>query len=156
MPVNYIERVLQLAKQGVKEVRFEEYDTEAKSMTAGSTMAEIEAAGGEAIGIEMDVTDEAAVQAMVAQVMRKWGRVDVLVANAGGGRGRPVDTKASTLDSALLHLVTSMNLFGTVYSVNAVAPVMKEQRSGKIVTVGSIAGLSPSTDGGYAHYGAAK
>ena len=135
---------------------FEEYDTEAKSMTAGSTMAEIEAAGGEAIGIEMDVTDEAAVQAMVAQVMRKWGRVDVLVANAGGGRGRPVDTKASTLDSALLHLVTSMNLFGTVYSVNAVAPVMKDQRSGKIVTVGSIAGLSPSTDGGYAHYGAAK
>jgi len=44
-----------------------------------------------------------------------------------GGRGRPVDTKASTLDPALLHLVTAMNLFGTVYTCNAVAPVMKRQ-----------------------------
>jgi 3-oxoacyl-[acyl-carrier protein] reductase len=86
----------------------------------------------------------------------EWGRVDVLVANAGGGRGRPVDTKASTLDRALLQLVVEMNLFGTVYSCNAVAPVMKQQRSGKIITVSSVAGIAPSADGGYAHYGAAK
>jgi 3-oxoacyl-[acyl-carrier protein] reductase len=52
---------------------------------------------------------------MVARVVKEWGRVDVLVANAGGGRGRSVDTKASTLDPALLQLVTEMNLFGTVY-----------------------------------------
>ena len=135
---------------------FEEFEAEAKSMTGDSTMAEIEAGGGEAIGIEMDVTDEKAVQAMVDQVMAKWGRIDILVANAGGGRGRPVDTRASTLDPALLHLVTSMNLYGTVHCVNAVAPVMKQRRSGKIVTVSSIAGLGPSADGGYAHYGAAK
>lgn len=135
---------------------FEEFEAEAKSMTAGSTVEEIEAAGGEAIGIQMDVTDEKAVNAMVAQVVKQWGRVDILVCNAGGGRGRPMDTKASTLDSGLLHLVTSMNLYGTVYSVNAVAPHMKEQRYGKIVTVSSVAGLNPSTDGGYAHYGAAK
>ena len=47
--------------------------------------------------------------------------------------GRPMDTKASTLDPALLQLVVSMNLFGTVYSCNAVAPIMKQQRSGKII-----------------------
>jgi 3-oxoacyl-[acyl-carrier protein] reductase len=93
---------------------------------------------------------------MVARVVEQWGRVDVLVANAGGGRGRPVDTKASTIDPALLELVTGMNLFGTVYCCNAVAPVMKRQRSGKIITVSSVAGLAPSADGGYAHYGAAK
>jgi NAD(P)-dependent dehydrogenase (short-subunit alcohol dehydrogenase family) len=52
------------------------------------------------------------------RVVAEWGRVDVLVANAGGGRGRPIDTKTSTLDPALLDLVTSMNLFGTVYSCN--------------------------------------
>jgi len=135
---------------------FEEFELEARAMTADSTVAEIEAAGGSAIGIEVDVCDEAAVNAMVERVIAEWGRVDILVANAGGGRGRPIDTKASTLDPALLHLVTNMNLYGTVYSCNAVAPIMQQQRSGKIVTVSSVAGLSPSTDGGYAHYGAAK
>jgi len=135
---------------------YEEFEAEAKAMTADSTVAEIEAAGGSAIGIEVDVCDEKAVSAMVERVIREWGRVDILVANAGGGRGRPVDTKASTLDPALLHLVTAMNLFGTVYSVNAVAPHMKRQKGGKIVTVSSVAGLAPSVDGGYAHYGAAK
>ncbi len=135
---------------------YEEFEAEAKAMTADSTVAEIQAGGGSSIGVELDVCDEAAVNAMVQRVVAEWGRVDVLVANAGGGRGRPLDTKASTLDPALLHLVTSMNLYGTVYCCNAVAPIMKQQRSGKIVTVSSVAGLSPSTDGGYAHYGAAK
>jgi 3-oxoacyl-[acyl-carrier protein] reductase len=67
-----------------------------------------------------------------------------------------MDTKASTLDPALLQLVTEMNLFGTVYSCKAVAPIMKQQRCGKIITVSSVAGTAPSADGGYAHYGAAK
>jgi NAD(P)-dependent dehydrogenase (short-subunit alcohol dehydrogenase family) len=66
-------------------------------MTADSTIAEIEASGDAAIGIEVDVRNHAAVEAMAARVVQEWGRVDVLVANAGGGRGRPVDTKASTL-----------------------------------------------------------
>jgi 3-oxoacyl-[acyl-carrier protein] reductase len=87
---------------------------------------------------------------MVARVVPAWGRVDVLVANVGGGRGRPRDTKASTLDPALLQLVTEMNL------LNAVAPIMKQQRYGKIITVSSVAGTAPSADGGYAHYGAAN
>src|SRR3984893_15780053 len=135
---------------------YQEFEAEAKAMTADSTVAEIEAAGGEALGIELDVTDRDAVELMVAEVVAKWGRVDVLVANAGAGGGRPIDTKASGLDPALLQLVVGMNLFGTIYSCHAVAPVMKQQRSGKIVTVSSVAGTAPSADGGYAHYGAAK
>jgi 3-oxoacyl-[acyl-carrier protein] reductase len=135
---------------------YREFEADAQAMTADSTMDEIIAAGGAAIGIEMDVRDQAAVQAMVQRVVDTWGRIDILVANAGGGRGRPVDTRASSLDSGLLHLVTEMNYYGTVYCVNAVAPHMKAQRSGRIVTVSSIAGLGPSVDGGYAHYGAAK
>ena len=87
-------------------------------MTADSTVAEIEASGGTALGIEVDVRDHEAVDAMVARVVQEWSRVDVLVANAGGGRGRPMDTKASSLDPALLQLVTEINLFGTVYSCN--------------------------------------
>jgi 3-oxoacyl-[acyl-carrier protein] reductase len=49
-----------------------------------------------------------------------------------------------------------MNLFGTIYSCNTVVPIMKQQRSGKIITVSSVAGSSPSADGGYAHYGGPK
>jgi|SRR5271157_3362279 len=128
---------------------YEEFEAEAKDMTSDSTVAEIEASGGIALGIEVDVRDHEAVEAMVARVVREWGRVDVLVANAGGGRGRPMDTKASTLDPALLQLVVEMNLFGTVYSCNAVARIMKQQRSGKIITVSSVAGTAPSADGGY-------
>jgi len=128
---------------------YEEFEAEAKDMTADSTVTEIEAAEGAAIGIEVDVRDREAVEAMVARVVQERGRVDVLVANAGGGRGRPMDTKASTLDPALLQLVTEMNLFGTVYSCNAVAPIMNQPRSGKIITVSSVAGIAPSADGGY-------
>jgi 3-oxoacyl-[acyl-carrier protein] reductase len=104
---------------------YEEFKVEAKDMTADSTVAEIEAMGGAALGVEVDVTDHTAVAGMVARVVERWGRVDVLVASAGGGRGRPMDTKASSLDPALLQLVVGMNLFGTVYTVNAVAPIMK-------------------------------
>jgi 3-oxoacyl-[acyl-carrier protein] reductase len=135
---------------------YREFAAEAEDMTGEDTVAEIVAAGGAALGLTVDVRDPEAVAAMAARVVAEWERIDVLVANAGGGRGRPVDTKASTLDPALLQLVTAMNLFGTVYTCNAVAPVMKRQRSGKIVTVGSVAGSAPSADGGYAHYGAAK
>jgi NAD(P)-dependent dehydrogenase (short-subunit alcohol dehydrogenase family) len=106
---------------------YQEFEAEAKDMTADSTVVEIEASGGTALGIEVDVRDQEAVGAMAGRVVKEWGRVDVLVANAGGGRGRPMDTKASTLDPALLKLVTEMNLFGTVYSCNAVAPIMKQQ-----------------------------
>ncbi len=135
---------------------YEEFEAERRDMTGDSTVAEIAASGGTALGFELDVADREAVEAMVAQVVKAWGRADILVANAGGGRGRPMDTKASTLDPALLDLVLHMNLYGTIYCCNAVAPIMKQQGHGKIVTVSSVAGISPSTDGGYAHYGAAK
>jgi short chain dehydrogenase len=82
---------------------YEEFEAEAKDMTADTTVAEIEAAGGTALGIEVDVRDHEAIETMVAQVIEEWGRVDVLVANAGGGRGRPMDTKASSLDPTACH-----------------------------------------------------
>ena len=59
-----------------------------------------------------------------------------------------MDTKPSTLDPALLQLLVEMNLF--VYKCNAVAPMMKQQRSGKIITVSSVAGTAPSAEGGEA------
>ena len=59
-------------------------------MTAGSTVAEIEASGGTALGVEVDVRDHEAVRAMVGRVVQEWGRVDVLVADAGESGVEPV------------------------------------------------------------------
>src|SRR5215469_10117741 len=105
----YAKRVAGLgAKVAVTDINlrsYEEFEAEAKDMTADSTVTEIEAAGGIAMGIEVDVRDHEAVERMVARVVQEWGRVDILIANAGGGRGRPLDTKASSLDPALLQLV---------------------------------------------------
>lgn len=135
---------------------YREFQAEADAMTGETTVDEIRAGGGGALGFEFDIADRDAVFAMVDDVERAWGRVDVLVANAGGGRGKPAATTASLVEPDLLELVMQMNLYGTVHSCSAVAPLMKEQRSGKIVTVASYAGLVAGIGGGYAHYGAAK
>src|SRR5260221_13490365 len=58
---------------------YEEFEAEAKDMTADSKVAEIEVTGGTALGIEVDVLDHQAVEAMVAPVGLELGRVDVLV-----------------------------------------------------------------------------
>jgi len=56
---------------------YREFDDETKDMTAESTVTEIEALGGSALGIKLDVRDHQAVEAMVARVVEQWGRVDV-------------------------------------------------------------------------------
>jgi 3-oxoacyl-[acyl-carrier protein] reductase len=156
----YAHRLARLgAKVAVTDIdlrSYREFTAEAQAMTSESSVTEIESFGGTALGFELDVADQGAVEAAVENVIKTWGRVDILVANAGGGRGRSVDTRASTLDAELLQQVVASNLYGTIYCCNAVAPVMKKQASGKIITVSSIAGASPSRDGGYAHYGTAK
>jgi 3-oxoacyl-[acyl-carrier protein] reductase len=135
----------------------EAFAAERQGPAAAGTVAEIEAAGGVAMGIEVDAGDRAAIEAAVARVVAAWGRVDVLVANAGGGgAGGLGSTRASTLDPELLEWVTRNNYHATVHAVAAVAPVMKAQRSGKIITIGSLAGQVASVDGSIAHYGAAK
>lgn len=135
---------------------YEEFDGEKAAMTGDTTVDEIRSQGGEALGFEFDIGNRDAVFAMVDDVQRQWGQVDVLVANAGGGRGTPQETTATGVSEELLQLVVSMNLFGTVHSCSAVAPAMKAQGSGKIITVASYAGLVAGAGGGYAHYGAAK
>ncbi len=135
---------------------WQEFKGEEAAMTDDTTVDEIRARGGEALGFEFDISDREAVFAMVDSVQRSWQRVDVLVANAGGGRGRPRDTTATGVSPELLELVIGMNLFGTVHSCSAVAPAMKAQGSGKIITVASYAGLVAGVGGGYAHYGTAK
>jgi 3-oxoacyl-[acyl-carrier protein] reductase len=136
---------------------YTEFEAEASAMTGDSTVDEIKAGGGEALGFEFDIGERAAVFEMAEAVHKAWGRIDILVANAGGGRGTPAETTATLVPPELLELVTRMNFYGTVHSCSAVAPFMKEQKSGKIVTIASYAGIGcGGGNGNYAHYGANK
>jgi 3-oxoacyl-[acyl-carrier protein] reductase len=135
---------------------YAEFDAEAADMTGETTVDEIKAGGGESLGFEFDIGDRDAVFAMADDVQKAWGRIDILVANAGGGRGTPAETTGTKVTPELLELVTRMNFYGTVHSTAAVAPAMKERKYGKIVTVASYAGSVAGIGGGYAHYGANK
>jgi len=135
---------------------YAEFAGEASLMTGETVVDEIVAHGGDARGFEFDIGDAEAAEAMAEAVAKAWGTIDILVANAGGGRGKPAETTPTLVPKALLHQVTEMNYYGTVYCCSAVAPFMKAQRSGKIVTAASYAGKVASLGGGYAHYGAAK
>lgn len=135
---------------------FEEFELEKQLMTAGSTVEEVQNLGRQSLGVELDVGDRAALEALAQRVASEWGSIDILVANAGGGSSTPALTRASELPTDDLEVVLKRNLDGTIFTVNAVAPYMKAQNAGKIVTVSSINGSRALPDGEYAHYGAAK
>ena len=120
------------------------------SAAADAVVAEIRAAGGEAIASAASVTDHHAVQAMVQQALDAWGRVDVLVNNAGILRDKSFG-KMSVED---FRLVVDVHLMGAVHCCKAVWPVMVAQKYGRIVMTSSSSGLYGNF--GQANYGAAK
>lgn len=117
---------------------------------AEAVVAEIRAAGGEAIANGASVTDVAAVQAMVQQAIDTWGRVDVLVNNAGILR----DKSFAKMELADFRLVMDVHLMGAVHCTKAVWPFMTEQKYGRIVMTTSSSGLYGNF--GQSNYGAAK
>ena len=117
---------------------------------ADAVVAEIEAAGGEAIANGADVSDYAAVEAMVMQTMEKWGRIDVLVANAGILR----DKSFAKMEMDDFLKVINVHLIGTTNCARAVWPVMREQNYGRLVFTTSSSGMYGNF--GQANYGAAK
>ncbi len=91
---------------------------------------------GEIPWLAMDVTDDAAVHAGVQTVAEKAGRIDALITCAGYGIAGAIEDTSSAEAEAQF----ATNFFGTFRAVRAVLPVMRAQRSGRIVLVGSIAG----------------
>lgn len=89
--------------------------------------------------VALDVCDDASVEAAVAGVVARAGRIDVLVNNAGYLEAGAVEEVP--LDRARAQLET--NLFGVARMIRAVLPAMRARRSGRIVTVSSLAGLVP-------------
>ena len=120
------------------------------SEAAEAVVAEIKAAGGEAIANGSSVTDDAGVQHMIDQAMEAWGRIDIIIANAGILR----DKSFSKMEIADFEAVMNVHVMGTVKPVKAAWEIMKAQNYGRIVVTTSSTGLYGNF--GQANYGAAK
>jgi len=124
--------------------------TGSSATAAESVVAEIEAAGGEALADGADVTDAEAVGAMVTAAIDRWGRVDILVNNAGILR----DKSFANMAQPDFDLVVKVHLTGTAVCTKAVWDQMRDQAYGRIVVTTSSSGLYGNF--GQANYGAAK
>jgi NAD(P)-dependent dehydrogenase (short-subunit alcohol dehydrogenase family) len=104
---------------------------------AGELERMAEREGLRVVVVELDVTDDASVKNAVSEVRASAGRIDVLVNNAGFGFFGPIED--ADLDEA--KEVFNTNLFGPLRLAQAVLPTMREQKSGTIVNVSSVAGI---------------
>ena len=120
------------------------------SDAANAVVEEIKAEGGEAIANGASVADQSGVQNMIDEVMSKWGRIDVLVNNAGILR----DKSFHKISLEEFNAVMDVHFQGSVYTSHAVYPIMREQNFGRIIFTTSSGGLSGNF--GQANYGAAK
>lgn len=145
---------------------FRVYEFERKQMSASTVMDECRKLGVKSIGLALDLTDRKATRKAVDQIVSKMGKIDIVICNAGGGTTKFADevgvgakdvvttATPSNCPQDTLMRVLNNNLMTCIYTCMAVAPYMKKQRSGKIVTVASSAGLVAS--GRYFPYGTAK
>tara|TARA_E500000075_G_scaffold132826_1_gene145684 strand:+ start:299 stop:1165 length:867 start_codon:yes stop_codon:yes gene_type:complete len=145
---------LELARRGAKVVVNDLGGTMdgsgGSSEAAESVVAEIMAMGGEAIANGGSVSDRAGAQSMVDDAMNAWGRVDVLINNAGILRDKSFSKM--TLDD--FEMVVNVHLLGAAYCSHAVWPIMREQNYGRILMTTSPSGLYGNF--GQTNYGAAK
>jgi 3-oxoacyl-[acyl-carrier protein] reductase len=137
---------LELAAQGAKLV----INYASDHTAADQVVAEIIAAGGEAISLQADVSQAEQVDKLVSATLDKFKRIDVWVNNAG-----------ITRDSLLLRMkpedwlaVINLNLTGVFFCTRAVSKIMLKQRSGRIINITSVAGQIGNP--GQANYSAAK
>jgi len=138
---------LALAGEGAKVV----VNYARSSTAAEQVVAEIQALGvGEAIAIQGDVSQEDQVTSLIKGAMEQWGRVDVLVNNAGITR----DNLLLRLKSEDWQAVIDLNLTGVFLCTRAVSKVMLKQKSGRIINITSVAGQMGNP--GQANYSAAK
>src|ERR1700749_1600586 len=120
------------------------------SAASEKVVEEIKAAGGEAIANGASVSDDAGVAQLIQQTMDKWGRIDVLIANAGILR----DKSFAKMELKDFEAVVNVHLMGTVKPAKAVWEIMKKQAYGRIVVTTSSTGLYGNF--GKTNYGAAK
>jgi 3-oxoacyl-[acyl-carrier protein] reductase len=117
---------------------------------ANEVVAQIEAAGGEAIAVQADVSDAAQAEALVDAAKKTFGRIDILVNNAGTTR----DTLIMRMSENDWDVVIDTNLKGAFHCIKAVSRQMMRQKYGRIVNITSVSGIAGNA--GQANYAAAK
>jgi len=119
--------------------------------TLQKAVAQVEEAGGKAVAITSDVTDEASVQALADKVMTQFGRIDILVNIAGIARRHPAEK--FPLDD--FRKVIEANVTGTFIPCKVFGEIFVRQKHGKIVNTSSVRAFA-GHPGGYAAYGTSK
>lgn len=119
--------------------------------TAKQTVEQIERAGGHALAVSADVSTAAGNQAMVERAVARWGRLDILYANAGVPQS---PTPVEEVDEATLDRIMAVNVKGVFLGVKHAVPVMKKQGGGVILITASTAAIRPRH--GLQAYGASK
>jgi 3-oxoacyl-[acyl-carrier protein] reductase len=114
-------------------------------------VAKLDAEGAEAIALEVDLVDSAAVTRTASEVLERWDRIDILAANAGVYP----EARIEEIDDTFLDRVLDLNLKGAVHSIQACIPAMREQGYGRVVLTSSITGTTVGAEG-YSVYGASK
>jgi 3-oxoacyl-[acyl-carrier protein] reductase len=137
---------LELAKFGAKIV----VNYASSSGAADELVAKIVSGGGEAIAVGADISKAEQVDALVKTVMDKWGRIDVLVNNAGITR----DTLLLRMKLEDWQAVIDTNLTGVFSCTRVVSKIMLKQKSGRIINIASVAGQMGNP--GQANYSASK
>ncbi|MEA2776551.1 MAG: ketoreductase [Acetobacteraceae bacterium] len=90
-----------------------------------------------------DITDGAAIQALIGEVTRRFGHLDILINDAAYNKSIPF-TDLDNLTTEVWDKIMAVNLTGPMHMIKAVAPVMKAQGRGRIVNIASVAGLTPT------------
>lgn len=137
--------VIRLAHEGVTTVALD-----VNSADLDSLGAELGALGATSSQFVCDVTDLARIEEVVAEIVERHGRIDVLINNAGVTATGPIDT----LPEAAWRLAHDVNLTGTFLMCKAVIPTMKAQASGRIINASSFAAIVPSV--AHAAYASSK
>jgi 3-oxoacyl-[acyl-carrier protein] reductase len=128
---------LRLAKEGAA-VAINYSKSEAD---AASTASELQALGAKSVIVKADVASDKAVREMVRQAHRQWGRLDILVNNAGVTRF--IDhADLEAMEESIWDRILAVNLKGLFFCCRAAAPIMKEQGSGRIINIASVAGMT--------------
>lgn len=120
---------------------------------ADETVAAVEAAGGRALAVKVDVADNDSVQAMARVALDRFGRIDGLVNNAAYFREVRL-TPFEDIDPAQWERIFAVNVKGVWQCCKAVMPAMREQKSGAIVNIASVVAVAGQP--GYLHYVATK